>query len=254
MIKDENFCQISGWMINNLDIKGTDLICYAIIYGFSQAKGTYYTGSAAYLAEWTKTTVRCIRNSLKALQEKGYIKIIKIDDTHSKYKAIVPKAKTKEKPAKNGEKVSLYNGEKISPLMVKKFHHNGEKISPNNNKNNINNINKPDSLININNINKADDERLKDKGWLASNNNNIPSLEEVKSYVKEQSLDIDSVKFFEKNQERGWITKQGQPIKRWKSLLWVWAEKEEKPKSAREDTFEQNDYDFGSLEEQLLRR
>jgi hypothetical protein len=69
-------------------------------------------------------------------------------------------------------------------------------------------------------------------------------------------LDIALVacaQFFEKNQERGWITKQGQPIKRWKSLLWVWAEKEEKPKSAREDTFEQNDYDFEQLEQDLTR-
>ena len=33
-IKNENFIAIQGWMINELQLKGNDLIVYALIYGF----------------------------------------------------------------------------------------------------------------------------------------------------------------------------------------------------------------------------
>nr|DAI57620.1 MAG TPA: hypothetical protein [Caudoviricetes sp.] len=31
-IKDENFTTIQGWMLNRLNLKGNELIIYAIIY------------------------------------------------------------------------------------------------------------------------------------------------------------------------------------------------------------------------------
>ena len=33
-IKDENFIMIQGWMVNMLNLKGNELLVYAIIYGF----------------------------------------------------------------------------------------------------------------------------------------------------------------------------------------------------------------------------
>ena len=35
MIKDENFIQISAWMVNQLNLKGNELLIYGLIYGFS---------------------------------------------------------------------------------------------------------------------------------------------------------------------------------------------------------------------------
>ena len=56
MIKNENFIVIQGFMINELDLKGNELIIYAIIYGFSQDGENKYTGSLNYLANWTNST------------------------------------------------------------------------------------------------------------------------------------------------------------------------------------------------------
>ena len=72
-INNENYIVIQGWMINDLDIKGNELIVYAIIYGFSQTEGQVFSGSLQYLANWTRSTKQGISKNLKSLVEKGYI-------------------------------------------------------------------------------------------------------------------------------------------------------------------------------------
>lgn len=73
-IKDENFYQVQGWMINRLKLKGVALSIYAIIYGFSQDGENEYTGSLQYLCEFcggvSKPTVI---KALKELVEQKYI-------------------------------------------------------------------------------------------------------------------------------------------------------------------------------------
>lgn len=96
-------------------------------------------------------------------------------------------------------------------------------------------------------------EYKKMSGCLSKRKQYIPTLEEVTAYVESQNLNIDPVKFYEKNQERGWITKQGQPIKRWKSILWSWSEHEKKPDSTEKNGMLQNTYDFDKLEQDLVR-
>ena len=73
MIKNENFIVIQGFMINELGLKGNELIVYAIIYGFSQDGENKYTGSLNYLANWTNSTKQGVLKSLKSLVDKGYI-------------------------------------------------------------------------------------------------------------------------------------------------------------------------------------
>ena len=88
-IKNENFFQISGWMINELKLKGNTLMVYAIIYGFSQDNESYFSGSRKYLCDFTGATKRTIDACLEELIDKNYIIKYseKINDiTHNKYK------------------------------------------------------------------------------------------------------------------------------------------------------------------------
>ncbi len=55
-IKNENFFVVQGFMINELNLKGNELMVYAIIYGFSQEENQYFTGSLNYLMSWTGGT------------------------------------------------------------------------------------------------------------------------------------------------------------------------------------------------------
>ena len=72
-VKNESYYSVQGWMVNDLELKGTQLHIYAIIYGFSQTDDQYFTGSQQYLADWTNSTTRGVRKMLKALVEKGLL-------------------------------------------------------------------------------------------------------------------------------------------------------------------------------------
>ena len=77
MIKPENYIVIQGWMRTELDLSGTDLMMYAIIYGFSQTENQRFTGSLKYASEWLGCSKNTIVNSLKSLISKGLI--VKVD-------------------------------------------------------------------------------------------------------------------------------------------------------------------------------
>ena len=72
-VKDDNFFLVSGWMLNRLNLKGTALHVFAIIYGFSQDGEGSYTGSLQYLMDFTNTTKKTIISTLQELVEKGYL-------------------------------------------------------------------------------------------------------------------------------------------------------------------------------------
>lgn len=73
MITDTNYYQISGWMINRLNLKGNELQAYAIIYGFSQDGQNWYIGSLAYLSDWLNCSSRTCINVLASLVDKGLL-------------------------------------------------------------------------------------------------------------------------------------------------------------------------------------
>lgn len=72
-VKPENYIVIQGFMLTDLHLKSTELLVYAVIYGFCQTKQQYFTGNLKYLAEWTNCTVRGVSKCLKSLTEKNLI-------------------------------------------------------------------------------------------------------------------------------------------------------------------------------------
>ena len=70
---NENYITIQGWMVNELKLKGNELLIYAIIYGFSQLENQRFTGSLKYLADWTNSSKQGIQKSLKSLIKKNLI-------------------------------------------------------------------------------------------------------------------------------------------------------------------------------------
>lgn len=72
-MKAEQYITIQGWMRTKLNLKGNDLLVYAIIYGFSQTTNQKFTGSLQYLADWCGATKQGIQKNLKHLIELGLI-------------------------------------------------------------------------------------------------------------------------------------------------------------------------------------
>lgn len=127
-IKSENFVVIQGWMCNELNLKGNDLLVFALIYGFCQDGQSMYCGGRQYIADTFNISVRTVSTTLQSLVEQGLIiKHASDDYVHPDIYTVV------------GDKETLVGREKFSLGVGKNFHQGSEKIALNNTSNNINN-------------------------------------------------------------------------------------------------------------------
>ena len=134
-MKDESFVMVAGWMVSKLQLKGRELLIYAVIYGFSQDGQSWFTGSVRYLAEWAGCSKRTVYTTLQSLLEKGLIRK-RVKDVNGvrfcDYQAVKPDAVVVKK---------LHGGgEKTAPGVVKKLHGGGEKTSDHSIEHSIDNI------------------------------------------------------------------------------------------------------------------
>lgn len=119
MVKENTYINIQAFMRNDLNLKGNELLVYAVIYGFSQDDETKFTGSANYIADWTGMSRRNVMNILKKLTDLGLlIKETKTVDnvTHCDYST----------------NKNFTGYEKTSQGGMKKFHRGYEEISHHN--------------------------------------------------------------------------------------------------------------------------
>lgn len=72
-VKDTNFIAIQGWMRTKLNLKGNELLIFALVYGFSQDGQSRFTGSRKYIAEWCGCSLDTVDRSLSSLGSKGLI-------------------------------------------------------------------------------------------------------------------------------------------------------------------------------------
>ena len=145
-ISDDNYYVVSGWMINKLNLGNTELMVFAIIYGFCQHdefSGSYH-GSLQYLADFTGTTKQTIIKVLKSLTEKGYIE--KSENYQNNVKFCTYKINSAVLENLTGGKKSLMGGKESLMGGGKKSLMGGSKESLPNNKSldneSLNNINK----------------------------------------------------------------------------------------------------------------
>ena len=158
-------------MVNELKLKGNELLIYAIIFGFSQAENQFFTGSLNYLASWcgisSKTTVKTILNNLidKGLLEKE--DIYKNGVKYCKYKALT-EIKSISIPAdedkKNCKGISKIDMGYINNCYggISKIDMGISEIVPNNIDIHIDN--KIENIIDYN-----DDDLMKIKQWFEEN-------------------------------------------------------------------------------------
>lgn len=113
MLKNENYIQISGWMINILKLSGNELMTFALIYGFSQDEESEFTGSINYVKAWLNCSRPTAMKALSGLVEKKLV----IKKSDIKNKVIFNKYSINLRVVKNlymGSKESLFEGSKES--------------------------------------------------------------------------------------------------------------------------------------------
>lgn len=72
-IDNKVYYQVAGWMINELNLSGQELICYAIIYSLSQLGQGWYNAGLEYLCTFMQCSQPTASKALKGLQDKGLI-------------------------------------------------------------------------------------------------------------------------------------------------------------------------------------
>tara|TARA_R110002012_G_scaffold302717_1_gene504089 strand:+ start:422 stop:1183 length:762 start_codon:yes stop_codon:yes gene_type:complete len=119
-MKDNNYYVIQGWMVNKLELKGNDLLLFAVIYGFSQDNESKFTGSLNYLCNSLGCSKPTVLKSLKELINKKYIKKTELFNNGLKF----------------CEYSVLFTGSKESLPLVKNLNKGGKESLPNNTINN----------------------------------------------------------------------------------------------------------------------
>lgn len=203
-IDDENYYQVSGWMIKQLNLKGEELGIYAIIYGFTQNVNCF-SGSLAYLEEFTNSTKPTVIKAIKSLLKKGLLEkevIITDKGAFNVYRTVVKKF----------DMVKNFNsgGKETLPGGVKKLYSGGKETLPNNDIYNIYDI----TIDNIEDVQKNKKRFIK------------PSVDEVKAYCKEIDAEIDAEYFINYYDSNGWTVGKSK-MKDWRAAVRNWKKRKQ---------------------------
>lgn len=137
-INNDNYIKIYGFMLNDLKLKGTELIIFACIYGFNKETGEPFNGKLHYLEQWTNSSKQTVIECLNSLVKKGYL--------------------VKYKSSQKNISYFISIGKESLPIMVKKLDQQGKESLPSyiryNNDIIIDKIDDTNSIVNQSSINE----------------------------------------------------------------------------------------------------
>lgn len=207
-MENENFVVIMGFMVNELQLKGNELLIYAIIHGFSQCENQKYTSGLKYLMKWTRASKPTVISSLQSLMEKGLIE---------REEEIINKVKFFNYWSKN-----LTTRQKTLPNNIRER-----------------DISEEDNLFLIleeekekeiekkeekkNNIKRKDEKKKERKSRVFIK----PTVEEVRAYCEERNNGIDAEAFVDFYTSKGWMVGKN-PMKDWQAAVRTWEQKRKK--------------------------
>lgn len=209
------FYTIYSWMRDELNLSGTELDCYAVIYCLSQGDNEYIAGIKNLMQLLHKSEPTIIV-SLKSLTEKGLVEkkpVVVNNATRYYYKAIKPSLK----PAKEilGGTLNNLSGGTLNNLTR------------------INNIKEENKKEN--NKKESIDSKKEKTRFIK------PTLEQIKEFIEEKKLlYIDAEEYYNYFESVGWVVGKNRPMKSWKASCMTWNNKH-KPKASYYDPLPEDD-------------
>lgn len=265
-IKDGSYINIQSFMVTELELKGNELLVYAIIYGFSQAENTYFSGSLQYLADWTNSTRQGIMKNLKSLIDKGLIEKVGENKQINYYKAHRPVNKVYQSTEFTGKQSLQDMSTEFTGTCKQSLHNNID----NNIDNNITTTTKLDNLNNIdqdskdsstssssslveNSSSKEKDTVYKIKSALQSHGLSVETCKNIMELVRSGRVDLNRIKtVLITAQQKAWG--EGAIYKalrdNWEagsSEVKTFTEQDLRKKLASKANILLNDYEYGSL-------
>lgn len=114
---NNSYIVVLPWMMQKLNLSGNALLCYALIYGYSQGGNGGYWGSRSALAEALNISRRAATDVLDRLEAAGHLKKqnIVIDGVQRcLYRAVSPEV-LQEKPKKTTPKTAAPPAQRFTP-------------------------------------------------------------------------------------------------------------------------------------------
>lgn len=120
-MKTESYVVLRPFMVEELGLKGSELVAYALIYGFSQDGESWFTGSAQYVADWCGIARRNALGVLQKLTDKGLVEKVRTGQGCA-YRVCKNITGDKTSPVikhhRTGDKTSPVTGDKTSPNNI----------------------------------------------------------------------------------------------------------------------------------------
>lgn len=206
-IKDTAYFVVHGWMLNQLNLKGTTLQVFAIIHGFSHSEENEFKGSLQYLCEFTGSSRSTVIRSLLELEEKGII--------------------VKREVYENGVKFNRY---KSSVDMVAYFDMGGVKMtSPP-----CQNDTTPGVKMTPHNI---VEDNIKDNIEVGKRKRlTPPTVDEVAAYCRDRQNNVDPQTFVDFYEAKGWMIGKSK-MKDWKAAVRTWEKRDGNSQPERKVNF-----------------
>lgn len=203
MLKNENYINVSGWMLKELEgLRLNEIFIYAIIHGFCQDGKSFFTGSLSYLMEWTNSSKPTVIAALSKLVEKGFVikKLVNgITPIYFTTRSRTEGLQNKTEGVKNFNRQlkNLTQGSKETlPPQLKNFTDTGKESLPNNTNNNLDNTSTSKKEVEKNNLEAAEEEGFilnKLKELFGSNVFDSKFIPELNNMFKQSSLDQERV-------------------------------------------------------------
>ena len=225
MVKNENYVVVQGFMINDLKLKGNELMIYAIIYGFTQEQNQVFSGSNDYLMAWTNSTKQGVIKARNNLVGKGLIVKTAQGYLTTGVNKVYPVSKQ-----------SLPERSTKFTKKVNKVDFGGKQSLPNNIGDNL-----VDNLAD----NLAGGARAKGTGFTK------PTLQEVEEYCLERNRGVDPQKWYDHYTANGWRVGRN-PMRDWRAAVRTWERngvgRPEQSLKSNENPYEQMARVFGEAE------
>lgn len=194
--KSDNFIIIPGFAIADLKLSGNELICFSLIYGFTQDGETEFAGSLTYISSALNVTRRNAKAILDRLVDKNLVirRSVMVNGVRlCRYQTInTPVVKT----------TTPLLSEQLYPVVETTTNTNTDTITD-----------------------KIQDIKDKPKKFKK------PTIEEVDSYCKERNNGISGTEFVNYYESRGWMI-GSYKMKDWRAAVRTWeSRRSDKPKT-----------------------
>lgn len=192
MVRSDTYIHIEAFMRNKLNLKGHELMIYAIIYGFSQDGESEFKGSLNYISQWIGLSKKSCCKILQKLVDKKMIEktvIYSNNVMYCKYRAILEEDEKFKKSSEGMEESSIPMEESSTGGMEE----SSIKTIRGNNKKTI----------------RTDYEQARAI--------KIPSLEEATEYYHQEQLAITPNRFIKYMKSKKWKDADGVLIHDWRA-------------------------------------